>query len=58
MLVGLLAATTGTALSGIMTNAWVHLGFAGLFAYLGLSMLGFAYELQLFSSIMAKLDML
>ena len=56
MLVGLLAATTGTALSAIMTNAWMHLGFAGLFAYLGLSMLGL-YELQLFSSFMAKLDM-
>src|SRR5882672_338617 len=54
-LVGLLAATTGTALSAIMTNVWVHLGFAGLFAYLGLSMLGL-YELQLFSSFMAKLD--
>jgi thiol:disulfide interchange protein DsbD len=54
-LLGLLAATTGTALSAIMTNAWVHLGFAGLFAYLGLSMLGL-YELQLFSSFMAKLD--
>jgi thioredoxin:protein disulfide reductase len=54
-LVGLLAATTGTALSAIMTNAWVHLGFAGLFAYLGLSMLGL-YELQLFSAFMAKLD--
>jgi thiol:disulfide interchange protein DsbD len=55
MLMGLLAATTGTALSAIMTNAWVHLGFAGLFAYLGLSMLGL-YELQLFSTFMAKLD--
>jgi thiol:disulfide interchange protein DsbD len=54
-LVGLLAATTGTALSAIMTNAWVHLGFAGLFAYLGLGMLGL-YELQWFSSFMAKLD--
>jgi thiol:disulfide interchange protein DsbD len=54
-LLGFLAATTGTALSAIMTNAWVHLGFAGLFAYLGLSMLGL-YELQLFSSFMAKLD--
>ena len=54
-LLGLLAATTGTALSAIMTNAWVHLGFAGFFAYLGLSMLGL-YELQLFSSFMAKLD--
>src|SRR5262245_22587432 len=56
MLMGLVAATTGTALSAIMTNAWVHLGFAGLFAYLGLSMLGL-YELQLFSSFMAKLDL-
>ena len=54
-LVGLLAATTGTALSAIMTNAWVHVGFAVLFAYLGLSMLGL-YELQLFSSLMARLD--
>ena len=54
-LVGLLAATTGTALSAIMTNAWVHFGFAGLFTYLGLSMLGL-YELQLFSSFIAKLD--
>ena len=54
-LLGLMAATTGTALSVIMTNAWVHLGFAALFTYLGLSMLGF-YELQVFSSLMAKLD--
>jgi len=54
-LAGLLAATTGTALSAIMTNAWVHLGFAGLFAYLGLSMLGL-YELPLFPLFMAKLD--
>jgi len=54
-LLGLMAATTGTAISVIMTNPWVHLGFAGLFAYLGLSMLGL-YELQLFSSLMAKLD--
>ena len=54
-LLGWLAATTGTALSAIMTNAWVHLGFAVFFTYLGLSMLGF-YELQLFSSFMAKLD--
>jgi thiol:disulfide interchange protein DsbD len=38
-----------------MTNAWVHLGFAVLFAYLGLSMLGF-YEFQFFSSLMSKLD--
>jgi thioredoxin:protein disulfide reductase len=54
-LLGWLAATTGTALSAIMTNAWVHFGFAGLFAYLGLSMLGL-YELQLFAPLMAKLD--
>src|SRR5215813_8488283 len=54
-LLGLLAATTGTALSAIMTNAWVYLGFAGLFTYLGLSMLGL-YELQLFAPLMAKLD--
>ena len=54
-LLGLLAATTGTAISAIMTNAWVHVGFAVLFAYLGLSMLGL-YELQLFSSLMARLD--
>jgi thiol:disulfide interchange protein DsbD len=54
-LLGLLAATTGTALSAIMTNALVYLGFAGLFAYLGLSMLGL-YELQWFAPLMAKLD--
>jgi thiol:disulfide interchange protein DsbD len=54
-LLGLLATTTGTALSAIMTTAWIHFGFAGLFAYLGLSMLGL-YEVQLFSSFMAKLD--
>jgi thiol:disulfide interchange protein DsbD len=54
-LLGFMAATTGTALSAIMTHAWVHLAFAGLFAYLGLSMLGL-YELRLFSSFMAKLD--
>jgi thiol:disulfide interchange protein DsbD len=54
-LVGLLAATTGTALSAIMTNAWVYLGFAGLFAYLGLGMLGL-YDLHLFPLFMTKLD--
>jgi len=54
-LLGLLAATTGTALSVLMTKAWVHLGFAGLFAYLGLSMLGL-YELQFFAPLMTKLD--
>ena len=52
---GWLAATTGTAISAIMTNAWVHLGFAVLFAYLGLSMLGL-YELSLFSGLMTQLD--
>jgi thiol:disulfide interchange protein DsbD len=56
-LLGLIATTTGTALSAMMTNAWIHFGFAGLFAYLGLSMLGL-YEVQLFSSLMAKLDRL
>ena len=54
-LLGLMAATTGTALSVIMTNAWVHLGFAVLFASLGLSMLGL-YEFQWFSLLMTKLD--
>jgi thiol:disulfide interchange protein DsbD len=39
-LLGAFAASTGTALSAIMTNPWVNLGFAVLFAYLGLSMLG------------------
>jgi len=52
---GLTAATTGTALSAIMTHAWVHLGFAVLFAYLGLSMLGL-YELQFLTPLMTKLD--
>jgi len=55
-LLGLMAATTGTALSVLMTKAWMHLGFAGLFAYLGLSMLGL-YEFQLFVPLMTKLDM-
>src|SRR5262249_37683370 len=54
-LLGLMAATTGTALSVLMTQAWVHLGFAVLFASLGLSMLGL-YELQFLASLMAKLD--
>ena len=52
---GGMAATTGTALSVIMTNPWVHLGFAGFFAYLGLSMLG-VYKFQLFSAFMEKVD--
>lgn len=54
-LLGLVAATTGTALSAVMTSAWVNLGFAVLFAYLGLSMLGF-YELQVLPALTAKLD--
>ena len=54
-LLGFMATTTGTALSVIMTNAWVHLGFAVLFAYLGLSMLGL-YEFQLLAPLMTKLD--
>ena len=55
-LLGLMAATTGTAISVIMTNPLVHLGFAVLFTYLGLSMLGL-YKFRLFSTIMEKLDM-
>jgi thiol:disulfide interchange protein DsbD len=54
-LLGFIAATTGTALSVMMTNAWVHLGFAVLFAYLGLSMLGL-HEFQLLAPLMTKLD--
>src|SRR5262249_11322707 len=54
-LLGLMAATTGTALSVLMTNAWVHLGFAVLFAYLGLGMLGL-YEFQSLASLMTKVD--
>jgi thiol:disulfide interchange protein DsbD len=54
-LLGLLAATTGTALSTIMTSAWVNLGFAVVFAYFGLSMLGL-YEFQVFPLLTAKLD--
>lgn len=54
-LLGLMAATTGTALSVLMTSAWVHLGFAVLFAYLGLSMLGL-YEFQFLAPLMTKLD--
>jgi len=54
-LLGLMAATTGTALSVIMTNAWMHLAFAALFAYLGLSMLGL-YEFQFLAPLMTQLD--
>ena len=52
---GWIAALTGTALSAIMTNAWVHLGFAALFASLGLSMLGL-YEFHFFSTFMTNVD--
>ncbi len=52
---GWIAALTGTALSAIMTNAWVHLGFAALFASLGLSMLG-VYEFHFFARFMTKVD--
>jgi thiol:disulfide interchange protein DsbD len=54
-LLGAFAASTGTALSAIMTNPWVNLGFAVLFVYLGLSMLGL-YEFQLLTTLTAKLD--
>ena len=55
MLLGLLAAITGKALSAVMTNAWVNIGFAILFTYFGLSMLGL-YEFHFLSSFIAKLD--
>jgi thiol:disulfide interchange protein DsbD len=54
-LLGAFAASTGTALSAIMTNPWVNLGFAVLFVYLGLSMLGL-YEFQFLTTLTAKLD--
>jgi thiol:disulfide interchange protein DsbD len=54
-LLGVFAASTGTALSAVMTNPWVNLGFAVLFAYLGLSMLGL-YEFQFLTTLTAKLD--
>jgi thiol:disulfide interchange protein DsbD len=54
-LLGVFAVTTGTALSVVMTNPWVNLGFAVLFVYLGLSMLGF-YEFQFMPALTAKLD--
>lgn len=56
-LMGLLAATTGTALSAIMTHAWVYLGFTIIFIYLGLSMLGL-YDLQFLPVLMGRLDTL
>jgi thiol:disulfide interchange protein DsbD len=54
-LLGLMAFTTGTALSAIMTHAWVNLGFAVVFAYFGLSMLGL-YEFQGLTTFSARLD--
>jgi thiol:disulfide interchange protein DsbD len=54
-LLGVFAASTGTALSAVMTHPWVNLGFAVLFAYLGLSMLGL-YEFQFLTTLTAKLD--
>jgi thiol:disulfide interchange protein DsbD len=54
-LLGLMAAATGTALSAIMTSSWVNLGFAAVFAYFGLSMLGL-YEFQFLPSLTAKLN--
>lgn len=54
-LLGVFAVTTGTALSAVMTNPWVNLGFAALFVYLGLSMLGL-YEFQFMPALTAKLD--
>ncbi len=54
-LLGVFAVTTGAALSAVMTNPWVNLGFAVLFVYLGLSMLGL-YEFQFMPALTAKLD--
>ncbi len=54
-LLGAFAATTGTALSAIMTSAWVNLSFAVIFVYLGLSMLGL-YEFQFLTTLTTKLD--
>ena len=54
-LLGFFAVMTGTALSTIMTSAWVNLGFAMVFTYFGLSMLGL-YEFQFLPSLIAKLD--
>ena len=54
-LLGIFAATTGTALSALMTSAWVNLAFAGIFTYFGLSMIGL-YEFQFLAPLIAKLD--
>lgn len=56
-MLGLLASTTGTALSAVMTYAVVHLAFALLFTYLGISMLGL-YEFQFLPRLMAHIDAL
>ena len=55
ILLGFFAAVMGTALSAIMANAWVNLGFAAVFTYFGLSMLGL-YEFQFVPALVAKLD--
>ncbi len=54
-LLALVAAMIGTALSMLITHAWVNLGFALLFASLGLSMLGL-YELQFLAALTIKLE--
>jgi thioredoxin:protein disulfide reductase len=55
MLLGVIAATTGTALSSIMTSAWTNLGFAILFTYFGCSMLGLC-DFEFFLASLTKLD--
>ena len=54
-LLGAFAATTGSALSALMTSAWVNLAFAGIFTYFGLSMIGL-YEFQFLAPLIARLD--
>ena len=54
-LLALVTAMTGTALAVLITHAWVNLGFALLFASLGLSMLG-VYELQFLAALSMKLE--
>ena len=54
-LLGAFAASTGTALSALMTSAWVNLVFAGIFTYFGLSMIGL-YEFQFLTPLIARLD--
>lgn len=53
---GAMAAFTGTALSAAMTYPWLHVAFAGLFAALGLSMLGL-YELTFLTTVMTKVNL-